>query len=112
MKGALPMDIYLVSLLVQGGGGLFLVLVCCTLYGQRRRTYFLDWTLAWFCFTLWLLLGGIKMEWEEYDLGWPALRSWIQDVAAVGGWWHAAFWVFGLRGFWRRRTRTGPGTGP
>jgi hypothetical protein len=54
------MDIYVVSLLVQGVGGLFLVLVCCTLYGHRRRLSYLYWTRAWLGLTLWLLLSSLS----------------------------------------------------
>jgi PAS domain S-box-containing protein len=93
------MSIYLVSLLVQGVGGLFLMLVCYTLFLHRRRLYFLYWTLSWLCLTLWLLLGSLKMEWQDIGLGSPGARLWVQDAAVVGGWWHAALWVLGMFDF-------------
>ena len=49
------MDTYHVSLLVQGLGGLFLVLVCSTLYAYQRWRYFLYWTFAVLCGVLWRL---------------------------------------------------------
>jgi PAS domain S-box-containing protein len=88
--------IYLVSLLVQGVGGLFLVVVCCTLYAHRRRPYFWYWILSWFCLTMWLLLGSLKMEWTTLGLHGEKLRSLVQDIAVVAGWWHAVLWVFGM----------------
>ncbi len=86
-----------VSLLIQGAGGLFLAVVCWTLYAYRRRPFFLYWTLAWLCFSGWLLLGDLRPG------GAPPWRTavWLQNLAAVLGWWHAALWMDGMVHFLR-----------
>src|SRR5262245_22145410 len=95
----------LVSLLVQGVGGLFLVLVCCTLYVHRRRLYFLCWTLAWFCLSLGQLLSGWKLEWERLAPDSPEVRPWAHDATLLCLAWHAALWVVGVVLFDRDQAR-------
>jgi two-component system cell cycle sensor histidine kinase/response regulator CckA len=89
------------SMLVQGAGGLCLVLICCALYVYRRRTYFLYWTLAWLCFSEWLLLGVARMYWKDALLTAPSFRAFLQDVSVCGVWLHMALWGLGIAVFWR-----------
>jgi PAS domain S-box-containing protein len=97
------MDTYHVSLLVQGLGGLFLVLVCSTLYAYQRWRYFLYWTMAWFCFSLGLLLDSLAFPLDAASLWAPSTRPWVRDAGVVCAWWHAALWVFGMLRLWRGR---------
>jgi PAS domain S-box-containing protein len=95
------MDTLHISLLVQGLGGLFLVLVCSTLYAYQRRRYFLYWTVAWFCFSLGLLLDSLALPENAVELASSSPRPWLQAAAVVCVWWHSALWVFGMLHFWR-----------
>jgi PAS domain S-box-containing protein len=96
MDSALVHSALVVPFLAQGVSGLFLVLVCCTLYAYRRRPYFLTWTLAWLCFSLWRLssgffLGGLPVPGAALDL-----RAAPRALALVFGSWHVALWLLGL----------------
>jgi PAS domain S-box-containing protein len=102
-QGWVAMETFHVSLLVQGLGGLFLVLVCSTLYLSQRWRYFLYWTVAWFCFSLGLLLDSLAIPLDAPSLWSTSRRPWVQDAGVVCAWWHAAFWVFGMLCFGRGR---------
>jgi PAS domain S-box-containing protein len=95
------------SLLVQGIGSLFLVLVCFTLYATRRRPHFLLWVLSWSSFTVWLVLGGLARHGRAAGADAPA---WLEGAAAAFGVWHAALWSLGL--VWLLRSPSRPGATP
>ena len=77
-------------------------------YGDEERGY------GWVAFAgvLLLILGTINYRFDETGvplLGWGG-EPWLQHLAVLFGWWHAALWVFSLAHF--RRQGTGRSAGP
>jgi two-component system cell cycle sensor histidine kinase/response regulator CckA len=96
MEQTLIRTIWMIYLQAEGMSGLLLVLVCGTLYAHRRRAYFLYWTLAWLMFGAWRLLNGVTLGEPGLSTLRPEYRGIVLDLAAVCGWWHLCFWLFGL----------------
>jgi PAS domain S-box-containing protein len=98
-----PIPSLIVFVLAQGAGSLFLALILGTLFAYRRQATFLYWALAWVCNGLWLILGGLNYYFREKGstvVGWGE-EPWLQHVAVLFGWWHAAFWGLSLIHFRR-----------
>ncbi len=79
-------------LLTQGAGGLFLVLICLTLYWQRRRAYFLIWTLSWLSFSLEVLS---RASFLAASPGIIAVPWWV-NLVNLPVWLHGLLWGVGL----------------
>jgi PAS domain S-box-containing protein len=90
---------FALSLLTQGIGGLFLVLICYLLYRHRRRSYFHIWTLSWLFFSLWVLSRALFLI-GPLGFTTESAPQW-SSLANVGGWLHGALWVLGLWFFFR-----------
>ena len=87
-------------LLVQGVSSLFLALLLGGLYAHRRQPTLLYWALAWLCNGLWLLLGSINFHLARAE-GVPRAgrEPWIQHLAVMCGWLHAALWLLSMQFF-------------
>jgi PAS domain S-box-containing protein len=96
MEHSLIRTIWLIYLQTEGMSGLLLILVCGTLYADRRRAYFLYWTLAWFVFSMWRLLNGLALAEPWLMPLRDESRTLLLNVADVCGWWHVSLWLFGL----------------
>ena len=101
-------------LLLQGVGSLFLALTLGVLYGYRRQPTLLYWALAWMANGLWLLLGSINFHLASSN-GLPVAgkEAWLQHMAVMCGWLHAALWLLSMQHFradaGRDRSAAAPG---
>ncbi len=96
MEQTLVRTVWMIYLQAEGMSGLLLILVCGILYAHRRRAYFFYWTLAWLAFSAWRLLNGLTLGDPALSALRPEYRGPVLDLAAVCGWWHISFWLFGL----------------
>ena len=102
MPNAGDLNALIISLAIQGIGGLSLVLICSTLYLHRRRSYFLIWTLSCICFSLWTLLRALSLAWAAPASSAAAFLP-LLIFANLGGWLHAALLILGMLAFHQER---------
>lgn len=100
-------DPFYVTLLVQGTGCVFLVLLFAALYWHYPRRYFLHWTLAWGCFALYLLAGAayLRLRVEFVDPGFAGQL--MARLSNAGNWLRGPLLLMGALEFLgRRRSRS------
>ncbi|MBI4468698.1 MAG: GAF domain-containing protein [Acidobacteria bacterium] len=80
------LDMFYVTLLVQGTGCVFLVLLFAALYWHYPRRYFLHWTLAWGCFALYLLAGAAAFRLRMETAPSMEAIGLIRQLSNLGNW--------------------------
>ncbi len=105
------LNAFVVSRFTQGVGGLFLVLVFCVLFFQRRRLYFLFWTLSCFFFNASLLLRAPLFIGNSPPGVFERAPVWLW-LANLCGWEHGALLLLGLWAFFRERRSLSPNSSP